>query len=140
NPYLYDLKEYLIELDASYFTNEERLVVTNIHKVKGMQFDNVYMLYNYPYKIEKQEDLRAIYVGLTRAKNYLNIHTNNYVFSKIKSENVVYLENNIEYKQINTIQIDLTLEDINLGFYQFINKDLQGILPGDTLKINLKND
>ena len=34
----------------------------------------------------------------------------------------------------------MTLEDINLGFYQFINKDLQGILPGDTLKINLKND
>ena len=51
------------------------VVVSTIHKVKGREFDDVYMLIaDSPYKDEQL--FRQLYVGMTRARNRLFIHTN----------------------------------------------------------------
>lgn len=127
--YLTDLKEYLSEISLSSFFDEEKLIVANLHKVKGMQFDNVYLLYDNNIQI-KYEDIRAIYVGMTRAKNYLSIHTNNEIFKNIHIKDIEYKEEKNEYPIPNTLEIICTLKDVNLGSYDSLNFDLTQILPG----------
>src|SRR5690606_3210170 len=92
-------------------------------------FDNVYLLYDNNIQI-KYEDIRAIYVGMTRAKNYLSIHTNNEIFKNIHIKDIEYKEEKNEYPIPNTLEIICTLKDVNLGSYDSLNFDLTQILPG----------
>ena len=58
-----------------YEENDDCITVSTIHKAKGREFDNVYLLLSDAYPINDEEK-RKIYVGLTRAKNQLHIHCN----------------------------------------------------------------
>ncbi|MFA6949889.1 MAG: RecQ family ATP-dependent DNA helicase [Lentimicrobiaceae bacterium] len=55
--------------------NGEVILVSTMHKSKGREFDNVFlMLQNYA--IQDDEDSRLLYVAMTRAKENLTIHYN----------------------------------------------------------------
>ncbi len=57
-----------------FYTNESGVItISTIHKSKGREFDNVYMLLS-NVSMGSDEDKRKLYVGMTRAKNLLHIH------------------------------------------------------------------
>jgi ATP-dependent DNA helicase RecQ len=75
--YRSDLREYIFESNIEDFiaADDKSVFVSTIHKAKGREFDNVYLLSAIP-DGRSVDDMRAYYVGLTRAKKNLYLITN----------------------------------------------------------------
>ena len=75
--YRSDLREYIFESNIEDFiaADDKSVFVSTIHKAKGREFDNVYLLSPIP-DGRDVNDMRAYYVGLTRAKRNLYLVTN----------------------------------------------------------------
>ena len=71
-----DLQEYIFESNIEDFiaADEQSVFVSTIHKAKGREFDTVYLLSPVPDGRDVNE-MRAYYVGLTRAKQNLFLVT-----------------------------------------------------------------
>ena len=71
-----DLREYIFESNIEDFiaADDRSVFVSTIHKAKGREFDTVYLLSPVP-DSRDVNDMRAYYVGLTRAKKNLYLVT-----------------------------------------------------------------
>ena len=80
--YFSDFKDFVFESSVEDFCDISGtdVVVSTIHKAKGREFDNVYMLISDNY-VKDASLMRRYYVGITRAKNRLFIHTNGDCFT-----------------------------------------------------------
>lgn len=71
------INDYNTYKEADLYTEKEKIVVSTIHKAKGLQFTNVIMPNcvdgNYPfiYSEDRSEDARLFYVGLSRSRKRL---------------------------------------------------------------------
>ncbi|MBR1485405.1 MAG: ATP-binding domain-containing protein, partial [Prevotella sp.] len=107
-------------------------VVSTIHKAKGREFDDVYMLVSD--RLYKDEELfRQLYVGMTRAKNRLFIHTNSDLLAKLSADKSVV--DNKQYPMPEEIMLQLTHKDVALGFFKPIKKDVLALRSGDALTL-----
>ena len=127
-----ELNEYLFESNYSDFQSNTRLMVSTFHKAKGKEFDNVFIVLDNKRKLS-DEQLRTFYVGITRAKTNLIIHTNNKDISQIKAPNSTYYEDLTERKEPPIIAIQLTLSDVNLGYFKYTQVGVQKLTSGDEL-------
>ncbi|NJD02463.1 MAG: ATP-dependent helicase, partial [Ruminiclostridium sp.] len=77
NRYKTDLEIFIREsqLEDFYGENIETIFVSTIHKTKGREFDNVFLMLD-QYYTDTDEAIRLLYVALTRAKRNLAIHYN----------------------------------------------------------------
>ena len=98
-----------------YEENDDCITVSTIHKAKGRELDNVYLLLSDAYPINDEEK-RKIYVGLTRAKNQLHIHCNFSLFDDMNLDYVDVQHNDIDYDEPNEIDLMLTHRDVYLDF------------------------
>ena len=75
--YFSDLREYIFESNIEDFiaADDKSVFVSTIHKAKGREFDSVYLMSAIP-DGRSVDDMRAYYVGLTRAKRNLYLVTN----------------------------------------------------------------
>jgi len=75
--YRSDLREYIFESNIEDFiaADNQSVFVSTIHKAKGREFDTVYLLSPIP-DVRDFNDMRAYYVGLTRAKQNLYLVPN----------------------------------------------------------------
>ena len=75
--YRSDLREYIFESNIEDFiaVDDKSVFVSTIHKAKGREFDTVYLLSPVP-DGRDINDMRAYYVGLTRAKQNLYLVPN----------------------------------------------------------------
>ena len=75
--YRSDLSEYIFESNIEDFiaADNKSIFVSTIHKAKGREFDTVYLLSPVP-DGRDINDMRAYYVGLTRARRNLYLATN----------------------------------------------------------------
>ncbi len=113
--YISQWDSYIYEIKLEDFEDyKKNIVVSTIHKSKGMEFDKVFLLVN---NIPKDDgEKRLYYVGMTRAKYELSLlvkgttvpHTKEYV-KYYEDDNAYILENNI-------VTYEMSLADINLGF------------------------
>ena len=80
--YRSDLAEYLAESKIEDFTasDDNTVFVSTIHKAKGREFDTVHLLLSDTDDFDSDR-LRTLYVGITRAKHNLVIHTNCTLFN-----------------------------------------------------------
>ena len=113
--YYSDLKEFVFESSVEDFCNitESDIVVSTIHKAKGHEFDHVLMLITHP-EHPTDEILRRYYVGMTRAKQTLTIHTNGNLFDTLHTAQHLY--DTQAYDEPNEIVLQLSHKDVNLGF------------------------
>lgn len=113
--YYSDLREFVFESSVEDFCDISKsdIVVSTIHKAKGHEFDHVLMLITHP-EHPTDDILRRYYVGMTRAKHTLAIHTNGNLFDSLKSTQHLYDAR--AYDEPNEIVLQLSHKDVNLGF------------------------
>ncbi len=89
--YKTDWKTFLFESKLEDFTklDNETIFVSTIHKAKGKEFNNVFLLLN-GFTPNTDEEKRQLYVAITRAKTNLAIHYNGTYLKNIKTENLTY--------------------------------------------------
>lgn len=130
--YRTDLWDFVFESSVEDFcdvTNAE-VVVSTIHKAKGREFDDVYMLVaDSPYKDERL--FRQLYVGMTRAKNRLFVHTNGDLFTRIQADQVIV--DNKQYPMPEEVVLQLSHKDVFLDFFKPIKKEVLALRSGDAL-------
>ena len=131
--YLSDFKEYLFESSAEDFCDLQNadVVVSTIHKSKGMEFDDVYMLISEPRQLT-DEVLRRYYVGITRAKKRLFIHTNCSLFDRF-GVSQKRIDHTI-YDMPDEIVLQLSHRDVNLGYFKRVKNDVLALRAGQKLR------
>ncbi|MBQ8157765.1 MAG: RecQ family ATP-dependent DNA helicase [Prevotella sp.] len=114
--YQSDLREYIFESNIEDFiaTDDKSVFVSTIHKAKGREFDTVYLMSTIP-DGRDVNDMRAYYVGLTRAKQNLFLVTNPPV----------------EY---SSISIALNMHDVILNFFKGRKELVLRLRSGDCLQ------
>ena len=133
--YRTDLWEFVFESSVEDFCDvvNAEVVVSTIHKAKGCEFDDVYMLISdSPYKDDKL--FRQLYVGMTRAKNRLFVHTNGDLFSKMPADHLV--TDNRQYPMPEEIILQLSHKDVFLDFFKPIKKEVLALRSGDALLLD----
>jgi ATP-dependent DNA helicase RecQ len=134
--YKTDWRSFLAEskLEEFYSPDASTVFVSTIHKAKGKEFDNVFLLLN-DHKPLTEEDKRLLYVAITRTKNHLHIHTNGNYFEGNQHVTDYVLDKN-EYMPPSTLSLVLTHEDVWLSSFHNRNTQrcIQRLLPGMRLE------
>ncbi|MBO4811505.1 MAG: RecQ family ATP-dependent DNA helicase [Prevotella sp.] len=132
--YRTDLWDFVFESAVEDFCDADKaeVVVSTIHKAKGREFDDVYMLIaDNLYKDEKL--FRQYYVGMTRAKKRLFIHTNSDLFARLPVDQ--RYENRNHYPMPDEIVLQLSHKDVFLDFFKPIKQEVLALRSGDTLSL-----
>ncbi|GAA4147026.1 RecQ family ATP-dependent DNA helicase [Sphingobacterium kyonggiense] len=135
--YYSDLLVYIHESKLEDFMaeNGETILVSTIHKAKGKEFNNVFLMLN-KYNLLNDEEKRLLYVALTRAKSNLSIYVNNPIFQSIKIDNLTIIEDRETYQPSNEIVFQLTFKDIWLDFFKNKQHLIDKLISGDSLQVN----
>ena len=127
-----DFKEFVFESSVEDFCDISGtdVVVSTIHKAKGREFDNVYMLISDNYS-KDDHLMRRYYVGMTRAKNQLFIHTNGNCFNHISADR--HFIDRKEYAMPEEIVLQLSHKDVFLKFFKGRKQEILALRSGDSL-------
>ena len=130
--YIGDFKSFVFESSAEDFCDVTGadVVVSTIHKAKGKEFDDVYMLISDSYSMDDSL-MRRYYVGITRAKKRLFIHTNGHFFEKLPVDK--YVVDQRQYPMPNEVVLQLTHKDVILDYFKARKRDVLSMRSGDTL-------
>ena len=130
--YYSDFKEYVFESSIEDFGDysDSDVIVSTIHKSKGHEFDDVYMLVNGGYT-KDDELMRRYYVAITRAKKRLFIHTNTNIFDNIAVD-AKYIDSK-QYDTPEKIVLQMSHKDVNLGFFKNRKNDVLTLRGGSIL-------
>ncbi|MHC6201848.1 RecQ family ATP-dependent DNA helicase [Breznakiellaceae bacterium SP9] len=140
--YLYknDFLLYLREARLENFTRADSadVLVSTIHQAKGREFDHVFIaLSNYHYPL-KDEDRRAIYVAVTRAKSNLFVHYNGSVFDDISADGIETSIDNSVYAAPSELAHQMSYKDVVLDAFFDYQNGIDGIVAGAALSIDDK--
>ncbi|MDO4949202.1 MAG: RecQ family ATP-dependent DNA helicase [Bacteroidales bacterium] len=132
--YLTDFKEFVFESSAEDFCDltGTDVVVSTIHKSKGHEFDDVYMLITEP-PHATDDVLRRYYVGMTRAKQRLFIHTSSTMFNRLPADQRMVDQH--QYGMPDEIVLQLSHKDVNLGFFKQHKKEILTLRAGEHLRL-----
>jgi ATP-dependent DNA helicase RecQ len=138
--YRTDLEEFIRESKIEDFTDQEygTVLVSTIHKAKGKEFDQVYMMLNQS-DFRDDQERRLLYVGMTRAKSLLSIHYRGHYLYGISAEALERIEVPPFPEDQGPLLLQLGMKDINLGFCAFRQKPIHRLRTGDLLNLE-END
>jgi ATP-dependent DNA helicase RecQ len=114
---------------------KDTIFVSTIHKAKGREYDNIILMLN-GFSPSLDEEIRQIYVGMTRAKNNLIIHTNSNYFDGVNVEGIKRIYDRKAYEAPSQIVIQLTHRDIWLDYFYSRQNQILGLVSGDELIAN----
>lgn len=123
------------KLEDFYSENGETIFVSTIHKAKGKEFDNVFLMLE-NYNLVTDEAKRLLYVAMTRAKTNLSIHLKSSFLDHLTADNLIRIENKEIHHPPTELAMHLSLKDVWLDY--FINRQqlISQLKSGDTLTIN----
>jgi len=132
--YKSDWKAYIYESKLEDFIriNNEIIYVSTIHKAKGKEFDNVFVLLK-DFKLDSNESRRQLYVAVTRAKNNLQLHYNSSFLRILKVDDLVYKQDKNAYTEPDCITYPLTHKNVKLGYFGYVQHRLNGLQSGQEL-------
>lgn len=132
--YKSDFKAFLLESKLEDFIKDggETILVSTIHKAKGKEFDNVFLLLE-NFNTDKEESKRQLYVALTRAKSHLTIHINSDLLNKISVPNLTRFENREAHLPPNELTLQLGLSDVFLDYFANKQSLVGYLMSGDLI-------
>ncbi len=134
--YKSDLDVFIRESKLEDFFNEngETNFVSTIHKAKGKEFDNVFiMLENFKYHMDEKK--RQLYVGMTRAKNNLTIHLNSNFFDNFRTDNLELVFSQKKHLQPKSLAMHLSMKDVWLDYFTNRQDLISQLTSGDVLTL-----
>ncbi len=135
--YKTDLEVFIREskLEDFFDENGETIFVSTIHKAKGREFDNVFlMLENFNQTTDDAK--RQLYVALTRTKKNLTIHINSGFLDNLSVENIERIEDKNTYLPPNELVMHLTHKDVGLSYFTRKQYLISQLTSGDVLLLN----
>ena len=136
--YRTDFEEFLRESNFEDFYDEqdrEVIYISTIHKSKGREFDNIYMmLKNSTGKTDAER--RALYVGMTRAKSNLYIHTNTPLLDNYYIPGIEHNVDQTAYREPSEIMLQTTHKDVVLDFFKGKKEIIFALRSGTALKLD----
>lgn len=135
--YKSDLEVFIREsrLEDFYGENGETIIVSTIHKAKGKEFDNVFMLLE-DFNPSTDDAKRLLYVAMTRAKRNLNIHLNSDFLLALSAENM----KRIPDREIHSPPVEMAMHpgfrDVWLDYFISRQHLVNKLTSGDTLIVN----
>ncbi|MFO8054209.1 MAG: ATP-dependent helicase, partial [Bacteroidales bacterium] len=134
--YKSDLEIFIRESGMEdFFTGQgETILVSTIHKAKGKEFDNVFILLDGD-KLSTEEKKRLLYVAITRAKQNLSIHVNSGILDHITAEHMERKMDNEVYPPPPELAVQLTHKDVWLDFFMSRQHLIDELVSGDTLLV-----
>ena len=136
--YRTDLEEFIIGSSFEDFyddSEQETIYVSTIHKAKGREFDSVYMMLRNSHT-NTDEERRKLYVGMTRAKYRLHIHTNTDIFDRYRESGVQYWQDDARYDEPSEIMLQTTHRDVVLDFFKNKKEIIFSLKSGMSLKLD----
>ena len=132
--YIRDLTEFLLESELEDFQESQtgQVTVSTIHKAKGREFDHVTLVLNAGMP-RGDEDRRKIYVGITRARKSLEIHTIFPEFDSFSFPGFTLEKDDRHYDEPKTILLRLSHRDVVLSFFHGKKKTMLQLRPGKKL-------
>lgn len=131
--FLTDFKEFVFESMTEDFcsTADADVVVSTIHKSKGHEYDDVYLLVTQPQHVTDLE-MRRYYVGMTRAKCRLFIYTDSCLFDRLPAD--FHIVDQTTYGLPEELELQLTHKDVNLGFFMCRKREVLSLRAGEQLR------
>lgn len=128
-----DFKEFVFESSVEDFCDLKGadVVVSTIHKSKGREFDDVYMLITAPRHVDDGV-LRCYYVGATRARQCLFVHTNGTLFDRMPADRHYACRQ--QYGIPDEVVLQLTHRDVNLSFFKPRKREVLSLRAGQALR------
>ena len=114
--------------------NSSTIFVSTIHKVKGKEFDNVFLLLE-NFIPDDDEKKRQLYVAVTRAKDNLSIHTNSAWIDSYLVNRTEYSLDRKEYPPLSEMTLMLSLRDIWLDDCARNQQAICRLCAGDELAV-----
>lgn len=135
--YKSDLEVFIRESELENFIsgNGDTIFVSTIHKAKGKEFDNIFLMLD-NFNPTTDEARRQLYVAMTRAKSNLTIHLNGSYFDKVSAANLERIENNESYLPPSELATHLTHKDVVLDYFIYKQSAISKLVSGDHLTIN----
>lgn len=118
--YRSDWEAFLFEskLEDFYSYKGGEINVSTIHKAKGKEFENIFLLLNDDCK-QYNSRLREIYVAITRSKQFLSIHLNDYYLNLVPKEYASFQKDANEYPMPEYLYFSLEYTDVWLDFFLY---------------------
>ena len=135
--YKSDLEVFIREskLEDFFNNNGETIFVSTIHKAKGKEFDNVFLMLE-NFNPITDESLRQLYVAMTRAKQTLTIHLNTNFLDNLSADNLEHVVDRKIYLPPNELTMHLTHKDVWLDYFNNKQYIISQLTSGDVLTIN----
>ena len=135
--YKSDFKIFVDESGLEDFSSAESsmVIVSTIHKVKGREFDNVFLLIDNIYP-KTDEDRRQLYVAMTRAKENLFIHINTSFLDEYDVEGIERINDGRQYGMPEKVVLATTMKDVWLNDFIYRQTALSNLASGDKLVVN----
>lgn len=134
--YKSDWKSFIEESHLEDFIsiNNEIIYVSTIHKAKGKEFDNVFLMLN-NFIPNTNENTKQFYVAITRAKNNLSIHYKNNYLRPLRVEGLKYMEDQQMYPDPDQMVLQLTHWDVVLDYFIKQQQSINGLKSGGQLTL-----
>jgi len=135
--YKSDLEVFIRESKLEDFIggNGETIFVSTIHKAKGREFDNIFLMLE-NFNAAADDAKRLMYVAMTRAKHNLVIHLNSGFLDGIEAADTEWVVDNETYLLPGELVMQLTYKDVWLDY--FINRQypVSKLVSSDELKFS----
>ncbi len=134
--YKSDLEVFIREskLEDFYGENGETIFVSTIHKAKGKEFDNVFMMLE-DFNPETDEANRLVYVAMTRAKRNLTIHLNSDFLDTLSAENMERVSDREVHLPAAEMAMHPGLRDVWLDYFISRQHLIYQLTSGDALTL-----
>lgn len=142
--HLLDWREYCAQLRVEdvLFPEQQKVYVSTMHKAKGKEFDSVFLLLDNFELVQTQkpdqfDQVRAVYVALTRARKRLEIHCNRPYFDRFDVEGLQRSEG-MGGDSDDLLEMECGLNDVFLNHYKRIDviMAVKQLVAGDKLQID----
>ena len=115
----------------------ETVFVSTIHKAKGREFDNVFLMLDH-FDPGTQEAKRQLYVALTRARNNLTLYDNGNYLNFIKAEAMQVVVDSQTYLPPQELVMQLSHRDVQLDFFLYCRHLVKDLQSGEFLGVDGK--
>ncbi|SKA41500.1 ATP-dependent DNA helicase RecQ [Chitinophaga eiseniae] len=133
--YRSDLEVLLKESSlADFYQEGQRILVSTIHKAKGKEFDNTFLLLAGA-RATTDEVKRQLFVGITRSRYHLSIHTNDVTFDGLTAGQPSVVFDDQSYTAPPEIVWCLSYKDVHLDSFISEQAAIGTLVSGDELGV-----